>query len=86
MTQNNNYKEARHSLNYAAPIVLSLNLIAALAIFIASDFIFLEEKTFLGGLLAGAFVLTGVILFVILKAMGSRVTRTEIKNPERHEN
>ncbi len=79
------YKDARQSLKYAAPIVFIINIIAAVVMFIASQFIFNQETLFLGGLLAGAFVLTGVISFFILNAMGNRVSRTEIKHPEKHE-
>lgn len=72
------YREARHDFNSIAPWILAINLVLAAIMFFASGLIFNEPQAgYLGGLLSGAFVISGVISFIALKAMGNRVTRSE---------
>lgn len=76
-------KQARKDFGIAAPIVFAINIILALVMFIASDSLFREESTFLGALLAGAFVITGLISYISLRAMSKRVTMNEKINKKK---
>lgn len=70
-------KDARKSFSKIAPIVLIINLIAAAVIWFMSDSLFNQEKDFLGGLLAGGLVLSGLFSYIILKLMSKKVTRID---------
>lgn len=67
-------KKAQKQLSDAAPIVLIINIVAALALFFLADALFANKEVYLGTLLGGAFLLCGVFSYIILKLMGKQLT------------
>lgn len=73
-------REAAKKLAVLAPIVLLVNVIAAMVIWGFKDSIFNVETTYLASLITGALLIAGLFSYVILKIMSMRMARSTNAN------